>query len=98
MHCVMHCVMLPLLRTMMFSSAMAGTYAPPAVQEPSTTASCGMAAADMRALHHVVHHVVHYIRHYILHYILHVHVHVELRDGRRRHARLHIASRAIVGP
>lgn len=30
--------MVPCLRTMMLSSAMAGTYAPPAVQEPITTA------------------------------------------------------------
>src|SRR5690606_13501144 len=31
------------------SSAIAGTYAPPAVHEPSTAASCGMPAALMRA-------------------------------------------------
>lgn len=30
--------MVPCFRTMMLSSAMAGTYAPPAVQEPITTA------------------------------------------------------------
>jgi len=33
--------MVPCLRTMMLSSAMAGTYAPPAVQEPITTAIWG---------------------------------------------------------
>ena len=35
--------------TITFSSAMAGTYAPPAVHEPITTATCGMPSADMRA-------------------------------------------------
>jgi hypothetical protein len=32
--------MVPCLRTMMLSSAMAGIYAPPAVQLPNTTAIC----------------------------------------------------------
>lgn len=41
--------MVPLLRTMTLSSAMAGTYAPPAVHEPMTTAIWVMPAADMRA-------------------------------------------------
>ena len=41
--------MVPWLRTMMDSSLIAGTYAPPAVHEPMTTAICGMAAADMLA-------------------------------------------------
>ena len=35
--------------TMMLSSDMAGTYAPPAVQEPITTATWGMPRADMFA-------------------------------------------------
>ena len=35
--------------TMTVSSDMAGTYAPPAVQEPMTTATCGMPSADIRA-------------------------------------------------
>ncbi len=39
----------PWFWTMTVSSHMAGTYAPPAVQDPSTTATCGMPAADMRA-------------------------------------------------
>ena len=41
--------MVPLPLTMTASSAMAGTYAPPAVQEPSTTASCGTPIADIFA-------------------------------------------------
>lgn len=41
--------MVPLPRTMTLSSAMAGTYAPPAVHEPITTAICGIPFADMRA-------------------------------------------------
>jgi hypothetical protein len=39
----------PVPRTMTVSSDMAGTYAPPAVQEPITTAICGMPFADIRA-------------------------------------------------
>jgi hypothetical protein len=35
--------------TMMASSLIAGTYAPPAVQLPITAAICGMRLADMRA-------------------------------------------------
>ena len=35
--------------TITASSLMAGTYAPPAVQEPSTTLICGMPAALIRA-------------------------------------------------
>ena len=35
--------------TMMVSSLIAGTYAPPAVQEPITTAICGMLRAESRA-------------------------------------------------
>ncbi len=31
------------------SSLIAGTYAPPAVQEPMTAAICGMPAPDIRA-------------------------------------------------
>ena len=41
--------MVPLPRTMTASSDMAGTYAPPAVHDPITTAIWGMPAADMRA-------------------------------------------------
>src|SRR5207248_2985412 len=41
--------MAPCPRTMMFSSHMAGTYAPPAVDGPCTTATCGMPSADMTA-------------------------------------------------
>jgi hypothetical protein len=39
----------PVPRTMIVSSDIAGTYAPPAVHEPITTAICGMPFADMRA-------------------------------------------------
>jgi hypothetical protein len=39
----------PVPLTMTVSSLIAGTYAPPAVQEPMTSATCGMPAADMRA-------------------------------------------------
>ena len=39
----------PVPLTMIVSSDIAGTYAPPAVQEPITTAICGMPSADMRA-------------------------------------------------
>ena len=39
----------PVPRTMTVSSDMAGTYAPPAVQLPITTAICGMPCADMLA-------------------------------------------------
>jgi hypothetical protein len=39
----------PLPRTMTVSSAIAGTYAPPAVHEPMTTAICGIPAADILA-------------------------------------------------
>ena len=39
----------PVPRTITVSSAIAGTYAPPAVQEPMTAASCAMPSADMRA-------------------------------------------------
>ena len=35
---------------MIDSSDIAGTYAPPAVQEPITQAICGIAAADMLAM------------------------------------------------
>ena len=35
--------------TMIVSSLIAGTYAPPAVQEPITAAICGMRAALIRA-------------------------------------------------
>ena len=41
--------MVPVPATMTDSSDMAGTYAPPAVHEPMTTATCGMPAADMLA-------------------------------------------------
>ena len=43
---------MPLPRTMMDSSAIAGTYAPPAVQDPTTTATCARPAADRRACAH----------------------------------------------
>ncbi len=39
----------PVPLTITASSDMAGTYAPPAVQEPITTAIWGMRSADMRA-------------------------------------------------
>ena len=39
----------PWLRTITASSLIAGTYAPPAVHEPSTAAICGMPAADIVA-------------------------------------------------
>ena len=39
----------PCSLTMMFSSHIAGTYAPPAVHEPMTTAICAMPFADIRA-------------------------------------------------
>ena len=39
----------PVPLTMTVSSLIAGTYAPPAVHEPITSATCGMAAADIRA-------------------------------------------------
>ena len=39
----------PVPRTMIVSSLIAGTYAPPAVHEPITTAICGIRLADMRA-------------------------------------------------
>ncbi len=39
----------PVPLTMIVSSDMAGTYAPPAVHEPMTDAICGMPSADMRA-------------------------------------------------
>ena len=39
----------PVPLTMMASSDIAGTYAPPAVQEPITTATCAMRLADIRA-------------------------------------------------
>ncbi len=39
----------PVPRTMTVSSLIAGTYAPPAVDEPITSATCGMPAADIRA-------------------------------------------------
>ncbi len=39
----------PVPLTITVSSDMAGTYAPPAVQEPITDAICGMPRADMRA-------------------------------------------------
>lgn len=39
----------PWLRTITASSLIAGTYAPPAVQEPRTAAICGMPRADMVA-------------------------------------------------
>ena len=39
----------PWLRTITVSSDIAGTYAPPAVHDPITAASCGMPWADMFA-------------------------------------------------
>ena len=39
----------PVPRTITVSSDIAGTYAPPAVQEPITTAICGMPCADICA-------------------------------------------------
>ena len=39
----------PWLRTITVSSLIAGTYAPPAVLEPSTAAICGMPSRDIRA-------------------------------------------------
>ena len=39
----------PVPRTMIVSSLIAGTYAPPAVHEPMTTAICGMPRADICA-------------------------------------------------
>ena len=39
----------PVPRTITVSSDIAGTYAPPAVQEPITTAICGMPFADIWA-------------------------------------------------
>jgi hypothetical protein len=41
--------MVPWFRTMTVSSLIAGTYAPPAVDDPSTAAICGMPSRDMRA-------------------------------------------------
>ena len=41
--------MVPLPLTMMDSSLIAGTYAPPAVHEPRTAATCGMPSPDIRA-------------------------------------------------
>jgi len=35
--------------TITVSSLMAGTYAPPAVEEPMTMAICGIASEDIRA-------------------------------------------------
>ena len=40
---------LPVPRTITVSSLIAGTYAPPAVHEPITTAICGIPSADIRA-------------------------------------------------
>ena len=40
---------MPVPFTMIASSDIAGTYAPPAVQEPMTAATCGILLADMRA-------------------------------------------------
>ena len=40
---------MPVPFTMIVWSDIAGTYAPPAVHEPMTTAICAMPAADMRA-------------------------------------------------
>ena len=40
---------MPCSLTMTVSSLIAGTYAPPAVHEPSTAAICGICLADMRA-------------------------------------------------
>ncbi len=39
----------PWFRTMTVSSLIAGTYAPPAVEEPMTAAICGMPSRDSRA-------------------------------------------------
>ncbi len=39
----------PVPRTMIVSSLIAGTYAPPAVHEPMTAAICGIPAADICA-------------------------------------------------
>jgi hypothetical protein len=39
----------PVPWTMIVSSLIAGTYAPPAVHEPITAAICGIPLADMRA-------------------------------------------------
>ncbi len=39
----------PVPFTMTVSSLIAGTYAPPAVHEPITAATCGMPCADIRA-------------------------------------------------
>ena len=39
----------PVSLTMIVSSDMAGTYAPPAVHDPITAAICGMRSADSRA-------------------------------------------------
>ena len=39
----------PVPRTIIVSSDIAGTYAPPAVHEPITAESCGMPAADICA-------------------------------------------------
>ena len=39
----------PWLRTITVSSLIAGTYAPPAVHDPSTAAICGMPCADICA-------------------------------------------------
>ena len=39
----------PVPFTITVSSLIAGTYAPPAVQEPMTSAICGIPAADIRA-------------------------------------------------
>ena len=40
---------MPCSRTMTVSSLIAGTYAPPAVHDPITAASCGMPGADIVA-------------------------------------------------
>jgi len=39
----------PWLRTITVSSLIAGTYAPPAVHDPSTAAICAIFAAESRA-------------------------------------------------
>ena len=41
--------MVPRCRTITTSSLMAGMYAPPAVHDPMTTATCGMPRADIWA-------------------------------------------------
>ncbi len=41
--------MVPCSRTITVSSDMAGTYAPPAVEEPHTAASCGMRCEESSA-------------------------------------------------